>query len=90
MAVADDRAAGFEPADQLPGYVGSGGTMFYRENGDNATRLFISWLPRGTYSISYELYASMAGDFISGVATVQSQYAPAVTAHSSASRVTVR
>lgn len=89
VTINDDRAAGLEPVDQLPGYVSSAGTMFYRENGNSSTRLFIGWLPRGTYSISYELTANMAGSFISGVATVQSQYAPSVTAHSGGYRLTI-
>ena len=89
VTINDDRAAGLEPVDQLPGYVSSAGTIFYRENGNSTTRLFIGWLPRGTYSISYELTANMAGSFISGVATVQSQYAPSVTAHSGGYRLTI-
>lgn len=89
VTVNDDRAAGLEPVEQLPGYVSSASVTFYRENSQSATRLFIGWLPRGTYNITYELTASMAGQFISGVATVQSQYAPSVTAHSGGYRLSI-
>lgn len=89
VTITDARAAGLEPVDQLPGYIGSAGVRFYRENNDTDTRLFIGWLPRGTYSLSYELTANMAGSFISGIAAAQSQYAPSVTAHSSGYRLTV-
>ncbi|MDE5643538.1 MAG: hypothetical protein K2I56_08615 [Muribaculaceae bacterium] len=89
VTVTDDRAAGLEPVDQLPGYVASAGVRFYRENSDTTTRLFIGWLPRGTYSITYELTANMAGNFISGVASAQSQYTPAVTAHSAGYRLEI-
>lgn len=38
----------------------------------------------GTYLLTYEMNVTLAGSFSSGVATIQSQYAPSLTAHSSA------
>ncbi|MDE6206426.1 MAG: hypothetical protein K2M55_01290 [Muribaculaceae bacterium] len=90
VTVDDERPAAFEPVDQLPGYVWDGALSFYRENLDSNTRLFIDWLPRGTYHISYDMTANLGGSFISGIATIQSSYAPALTAHSSAHRITVK
>lgn len=82
VTLVDNRAAGLEPLDQLPGYVSSGGARFYRENRDAATNLFISYLPKGVYQISYDCVANTAGTFAAGLATVQSALAPALTAHS--------
>lgn len=83
VTVVDNRAAAFEPVDQLPGYEFSDGTAFYRENRDSSTNLFIEWLPKGTYMLSYELNVNNAGVYTSGLATAQSQYSPAISAHSS-------
>lgn len=82
VAITDERAACLAPVDQIPGYVFSEGIGFYRENLDSSTRLFIDTLPKGTYILSYDMFVSQAGRFSSGMATVQSQYAPAQTAHS--------
>lgn len=90
LTVIDQRPAAFEPVDQVPGYVYSGGTAFYRENNDAATNLFIGYLPRGTYYITYDMNVSVAGSFASGPATVQSQYAPELNARSGSSRISVR
>lgn len=89
VTITDRRPAAFEPADQLPGFVSAGSLMLYRENGDAETRLFAGWLPRGTYHIAYDMTANNAGEFISGTATVQSQYALELTAHSSGCRIAV-
>lgn len=89
VSIDDERPAAFAPVDQLPGYVWDGGLGFYRENLDASTRLFISYLPQGTYHLSYDMTAAAAGTFISGIATLQSQYAPELTAHSAGSPITV-
>lgn len=85
VAVTDQRPAAFEPVDQLPGYIRQQGLSFYRENRDADTNLFITHLPKGTYVLTYDLWVNNAGRFTSGIATIQSQYAPAMTAHSAGS-----
>ena len=89
VTVVDNRAAGLEPIDQLPGYVTGGGARFYRENRDAATNLFISYLPKGVYQISYDCVANTAGTFAAGLASVQSALAPALTAHSAGAELEV-
>ena len=90
ISIDDERPACFEPVDQLPGYVYDGGLGFYRENLDASTRLFIGYLPQGTYHVTYDMTAALAGSFISGIATLQSQYAAELTAHSGAARISVK
>ena len=90
VTIVDERAAGLEPVDQTPGFVTSGGASFYRENRDASTQLFIGYLPKGTYQISYDCTAACAGTFAAGLATVQSALAPALTAHSAGIVLTVR
>lgn len=89
VTVVDDRPACFEPVEQLPAPIFAEGIRFYRENRDTSTRLFITHLPKGTYVISYDMWVNNAGHFASGIATVQSQYAPQLTAHTAGSQLTV-
>ncbi|MDE6170697.1 MAG: hypothetical protein K2F68_06015, partial [Duncaniella sp.] len=76
VVITDDRPACFEPVEQLPQPVYSEGICFYRENRDASTRIFIDHLPKGTYVLSYEMWANNAGTYTSGIATAQSEYAP--------------
>ncbi len=90
VSITDERPATFEPVEQLPGFVWDGGTGFYRENLDASTRLAIGYLAKGSYHITYDMTAAVAGTFISGIATLQSQYAPELTAHSGGNAIEVK
>lgn len=89
VAIIDNRAACFEPVDQIPGYVYADGLGFYRVNADTATSLFINCLHKGIYVLSYDMWVNNAGVFSAGAATIQSQYAPSLTARTSGARFTV-
>lgn len=89
VAIIDDRAACLEPVDQLPGALYSEGICFYRENRDSSTRMFVTHMPKGTYLLTYELWANNSGRYASGIATAQSQYAPQLSAHSSGTMISV-
>ena len=89
VAITDDRAACLEPVEQLPKPIFAENLYFYRENRDTSTNIFISHLPKGTYLLEYEMWVNNAGQFSSGVATIQSQYAPELSAHSAGSRLSV-
>ncbi len=82
VTIIDERAAAFEPSDQVPGWLYSEGLAFYRENRDSFTGLYVDYMRPGTYQLSYEMEVTVAGQFSSGVATIQSQYAPELSAHS--------
>lgn len=90
VTIIDERAACMEPTDQLSGSIFSDGLYFYKENRDSSTNLFIEYLPKGTYQIEYDMWLNNAGDFYNGIATIQSQYRPQVTAHSSGNKIKVR
>lgn len=89
VAVSDERSACLEPVDQLSGFRTSDGLGFYREVRDETTNLFFSNLSKGSHVISYDCNVSQTGEFSCGIATVQSQYAPSVVAHSAGSTITV-
>ena len=64
-------------------------TAFYREVRNDATNLFIPFLPKGTHVISYDCFADREGTYSLGIATAQSQYAPMIVAHSAGALITV-
>lgn len=90
VALTDNRGACFEPADQLSVYEWQDGTGSYRETHDSATNIFFSHISKGTYVITYDVYANNAGTYTSGIASLQCQYAPALTSHSAGTSLTVR
>ena len=89
LTIIDDRAATLEPVDQLPGWIYSDGVGFYRENRDSRTCLYIDYMRPGTYLLTYEMNVNLDGTFSSGVATIQSQYAPELSAHSAGGVINV-
>lgn len=82
VSIIDNRPATFEPVKQLPGWEWSEGVGFYRENRDSQTDLHVVYMSPGTYLLTYEMNVNLAGNFSSGVASIQSQYAPEISAHS--------
>lgn len=89
VALTDNRGACFEPADQLSVYEWQDGTGSYRETRDSTTNIFFSHISKGTYVITYDVYANNAGTYTSGIASLQCQYAPALTSHSAGATLTV-
>jgi uncharacterized protein YfaS (alpha-2-macroglobulin family) len=89
VVITDQRGACLEPVEQLPRPVVAERIYFYLENRDAVTNIFVDRLPKGTYHISYEMSVNNAGRFSAGAATIQSQYSPALTAHSSGEIINV-
>ena len=90
LTVTDQRAACFEPKDQLSGSLYMDGTYFFQETKDAQTNLFFTSLDKGTHIISYDVYVTADGSFSAGIATAQCQYAPQLSAHSSGTQITVQ
>lgn len=82
VAIVDKRPACLEPTEQLPEHVFSEGLFFYRETDDSESKSFITYLPKGTYILEQTFTVTNPGRFTSGIASVQSQYAPEFNAHS--------
>ncbi|MEO6191351.1 MAG: alpha-2-macroglobulin family protein, partial [Saprospiraceae bacterium] len=83
------RAAGLEPIHQLSGYQYSGGIGYYLSPRDLATDFFISYLPKGTFVLEYDLRASFKGEFSDGVSSLQCMYAPEFAAHSKGIKINI-
>jgi len=90
VTITDERAACFEPVDQLSGYRSEDRTWFYQETKDTQTNVFISNLDKGTHVIGYDVWVTNPGEFTSGIATIQSQYAPQLSAHSAGKSITIK
>lgn len=89
VALTDERPACLEPADQLSGYDIIDGLWCYHETRNSSTNLFFNFLQRGRHVVTYECRVMEAGEFASGVATLQCQYSPLLTAHSAGAVVRV-
>ncbi len=87
--ISDQRAATFEPVEQLSRTMRQDGIYYYRENRDTCTNIFIDYLPQGTYVISYDVFVNNAGTFAGGVATITCDKAPTLTAHTGGAIITV-
>ncbi len=85
----DRRAATFEPITQTSGYQYSNGLGYYYAPGDLATNFFIDHLPRGTYTLEYDLFATYSGSFSNGLGRVQCMYAPEFGANTGGKRIVV-
>lgn len=82
MHLKDLKAAGFEAQTLLSGWKWDNLSR-YEEPRDSLTNFFISWLPDGEYILKYRLLPTKSGTYKIGAATLQSMYAPEMTAHSS-------
>lgn len=98
----DMRAAGLEPFLQssstpypvapspLSGYHFQNGLGYYQSTTDLATNFFFDYLPKGTWVFEYPLVVNIAGDFSTGIATIQCMYAPEFSAHSQGERIIIK
>lgn len=89
VALKDVRAACFEPVDQRSGCEWKEGVCYYQTTKDASTQFFFSHLPKGNYVLEYEVWVNNAGDFTSGIASVQCQYAPEFVGCAGGEKITV-
>ena len=90
VALKDLRAACFEPVNQLSGTQWKERVCYYQTIKDASTQFFFSYLPKGTYVFEYECWANSAGEYSSGIASLQCQYAPEFVSHTGGERIVVR
>jgi hypothetical protein len=86
----DQRAACFEPLETLSGYHWGAGTGYYVAVKDASTNFFFDSLVKGTYVLEHSFFVARSGNYSSGIATLQSAYAPEFASHSSSLRVVVK
>jgi hypothetical protein len=85
----DTRGSGTEPVKVLSRWRYEDGLGFYEATRDNSCHFFISYPPKGTYVFEYATRVSHRGQYQSGMAKIQCQYAPAINSHSQSFAVKV-
>ena len=86
----DMRASGFEPVNVLSSFKLQNGLGYYESTRDVTTNFFIDRVPKGTYVFEYDVRANNAGKFSNGISTIQSMYAPEMSAHSEGVPVNIK
>jgi hypothetical protein len=84
------RASLLEPANPLSGYRYAQGLGYYLSLTDAGADVFIDHLPRGRFSLTFELNASMQGRASEGPARVQCFYAPEFAGFSKGGTINVK
>ena len=85
----DQTAACLEPLATLSGYRWQDRTGYYAAVKDASIDYFFDGLKKGTYVLESPFYVSRAGGYASGIATIQSAYAPEYSANSASVKITV-
>ncbi len=85
----DHRGSGTEPVNVLSGYRFQDGLGYYESTRDTASHFFIDYLPKGNYVFEYSVRVQHAGEYPSGMATIQSMYAPEFNSHSGSVKIEV-
>ena len=66
----DLRASCFEPLNVLSSYKYLQGMGYYESTGDASSNYFISKLPKGKFTVEYEMHVTHKGTFSSGITPV--------------------
>ncbi len=90
LMIKDEHASTFEPTNRLSQYKWQGDFGYYKSTQDSATYFFVDRLQKGTYIFEYPLFVTHQGSFSSGVATIESLYAPEFRAHSKGVNIHVK
>lgn len=90
VRIKDEKPACFEVASQLSSYSWEGGISFYRINRDASVEFYVDSFRKGTYTISYDVFVTRSGSYMSGAASLLSVYAPQFSSHTDGFKITVR
>ena len=85
----DQRSACFEPVNNLSGYAWNRSTGYYVAVKDASTNFYFDSLSKGVYVLEYSYRVSRTGMYESGLAVIQSAYAPEYAAHSASTKVVI-
>ena len=89
VALKDMRSACFEPVDAISGTQWHNGLIYYQSPKDASNNFFFNALPKGKHILEYAVYVNAAGEYSSGIATIQCLYAPEFKAHTSGKKIIV-
>ena len=78
----DQRGSGTEPVNVLSRTKFQDGLAYYESTRDTASHFFIHYLPKGVYVFEYSVRVQLKGNYQTGIASIQSMYAPEFNSHS--------
>ena len=84
------RAANLEPVDLLSGYRYASGLGYYLSVTDAGAGLFVDHLPKGRYTLTWEVTVSFRGEAAQGPVKVSCFYAPEFAGHSQGGTINVK
>jgi alpha-2-macroglobulin len=82
LIIEDRKAASLETVENQSGYFYSAGLSIYRELRDQHVALCIRRLPKGNYSIRYQMRSEAPGVYTALPATISGMYAPELVGNS--------
>ena len=86
----DWRGSGLGPVNTLSRYKRQDGLGYYETNKDLSTIFYFSRLPKGNWVLEYDLRVTHKGDFVNGLAQIQSVYAPEFGSYSSGTQLSIK
>lgn len=86
----DMRGGAFEPVESVSSYVWHSDLSYYRDVKDASINMFFEKVPRGTFIIEYELWATQDGTFSNGFSKIQCLYAPEFYGNSDGERLKIK
>jgi uncharacterized protein YfaS (alpha-2-macroglobulin family) len=86
----DQRGSGTEPLNVLSGYRYQDGLAYYESTRDTASHFFIDYLPKGAYVFETSTRVVHRGRYQTGIAQLQSMYAPEFNSHSESFKLEVK
>ncbi|MBR1517370.1 MAG: hypothetical protein IJ620_04435 [Bacteroidales bacterium] len=90
LELKDGRPAGFEPVSSASGWRWSDGLSYYAAVTQTALHCYIDRLDKGSYVVSYDLFATQEGTFSTGLSEIQSLYAPEFRAIAHGANISVK
>lgn len=78
----DLRPSNTEPDDAISGYQYKNNLGYYLSIKDVSSNFFFNNISKGTHILEYSMHVTHAGNFASGLASVQCMYAPEMSSHS--------
>jgi uncharacterized protein YfaS (alpha-2-macroglobulin family) len=86
----DHRGSGTEPVNVLSQYRRQDALGYYQSTRDAAEHFFIGYLRKGTYVLESRCRVQLRGNYQTGMASIESMYAPQYNSHSESHALEVK
>ena len=90
VQIKDERAACMEPVDVLSSYSWRNGIGYYQVTKDASTYFYFDQLRKAMHVLEYDTFIMAEGEYLQGIVSAQSVYAPEFGGHSVSQRMRVK